>query len=814
MSSVQTFDVFVKRRIQQVEDAYLQQDLMRPHWADKARSAEARYYAVGADVVMMYADPRENAMRRGQERAIGYGEIFRHDETAVKKAIVSVLGHYLFFSLTPGAPLLVLPPVARQLARILSDLSAVAENERLSIDSYNYEKLRAALTKDGRALAPATANALRRAHLLDGPLSKLQRVNQLFGEERVVNIAKAGDIDRMDPPLAKALKAVRDQDAGLLDGLSGNLARLMREIGGRDNDNARAAAEAMAYVEAINRRLGENGRLIYITGDTSISRVGEFYRPEGATDNFTSAFVRHPRAYLDEPGALRSPKAAHDPREPSLADTLTLWLGHFTDYPEPEKQGSARRVLAPAVQQRIAQLQQSDPTGLQEAQDSWRKLAEAASPRYVRPNYLETLLKELAHGVEQVERKLAELEAGIDANYQKAFDSFFDSIVITRIALEFPGRPPSRERPSLCFERADHSITELFRKATEYWRQNKALSVQEYKAYRAGILAGEGADYFINLANAWLLASQGHWKSAAILAERACAFARQTIGMPVEHNGREAHYLWAVCLRYVAERSTDKYAALGHVSDFVRIAQAERDAAAGRALSHDIVIERANAERIAAELVGIWFDYFENPQAQREIGATLLSEADRIITDLVGQVTANIDLMGPETADGGSQLDMPSWKHRYAMRRQIVRQAWRHVISIDLTIGGADLKYAERGWNEIRPPFGEALLPQPIWRNAQADTRRGRRPLSGFSELQDMCCIGLFDLNKAARKFVLCELKLLRPVLKVAAELPKDGTRAAAHAYPDFDLSRLLVHPFDAQRFGRWIDVVLQASPA
>ncbi len=809
----------VVRHIRQVEDAYLQQDLMQPHWQDKIEGPEPIRYAIGADIVMLYAAPAEHARRRGQERAIGYGEIFRDDEIEIKKAVAAVLGRYIFFGLQ--GPLVILPSVAQQLSRIVGALDDQVKNLREPPRAFSQRKIMAVLTKNGRRPTSEELEALNRAHLLDGPLAKLQRIEELFVTRRILNVAKGIGGDGLSPSFLRALTPVTRNEMQEFTTLKQNFLDDLMSFGGRsDKQNAMVAADTMARICIINQRLGGAGRLIYITGDTSVGRVGEqfclkkeqFFLKHNVS--FTAAYVRHPRAFLDEKGALRAAQTESDPKEQSLAATLTLWLGHFTDYPMPTAEGSARRVLSQSVEDRIGELEAADPLWLNDAQHAWAALAKRALEQLGPKSYIDILTEAAGkRNASEFRSVLANYVDRIQTDFRKAFDQFFDRVVISRIALEFPGKAPARERPSLCFESQDHGITRLFHKADECWSENKIFPINEYLIYSKEINEGDGSGYFMNLANAWLLASQGHWKSASILARRALAYSSPEIGERTGPNGREAAYLLAVSLRYCAETVDALIEPRDLLSQFKKILDAENARLNDPAVRADIVEERMLYENHALDFIVHWFGYFRNSDNRSVISQKILDTTDKIVHDFIPFIHNNlIKAAEVEGAHAGQPaVTMPSLKHREAVRRQLLRNAWRHVIGFELSCGEGELNRLQLAWEALQPLRSQNATPIQVWRPDDVEGLDLHVTRSGFGELQDMCCVALFGRSFSERSSALGKLKTLRPVLMTARNR-NDGIRTAAHEHPDFDLSRLCVYHFDPERFVGWIDATERAA--
>jgi hypothetical protein len=877
-------------RASRLADAFLQDYLMAPRIADREREREANgwnfHYAVGADVVMLYADPAGHA-RAGRERAIGYGEIFRTDSPDEKTAIALVLARFLWYTLGPEKfdlhgesfgsatptvfpPLLLLPPVDDQLGRIVRALHDELVGSAVHAEALpSIRAISNALASSGEKPTEEDLELLRKAGLLAGPAAALSRIRELLAGGRLRG-ANAPETAAEQPALARALAPPRGADeVQSMRLLTEMWAPALLEARSKREDvqesrsiavrKAGEVAEAMARLELVNRRLAESGerlRLLYITGDTSVFTVGARHNlgdllhqhcpDQLERPSFADAFLRHPRAFLDEPEALRARRRS--PNDATLDDILTMELGQFRA-PAERFAGSetshflvakASRVrISVDAQARIQDLEKNDPEGMQHAIEHWRQLTRQAMAMLPPPSFFAELDR-LARGHEtlSLRQKFSERRDQIDADLREAVNELFETVVFARMLLQFPGDPPPRDPPYFVLEKQDSPVTQFVFDAEQRWRQGKPFRSEDYRAFRTKIQEQPGAPYFLNLANGWLLAAQGHWKSASRLAEIAVAEApwhsmsepdpdaRSNSLEPIGPNGREARYLLATCLRHLARSESDLGRCeilLTEAEDIAKVeARTARERQVGARLrgedadddtwTPDIVPERFASERRALELAGAHFrwDNARHEKADDRLRAQerLLQIAETIEKDDVAALAHDLTARPVDEAarirrrGGSTPPDMPPLARRQAVRRHLFGRALRHCIGIELLVGDGPALDSVEPWLRVWPN-GQQPSPVLVWRRdwRQSQAPGAAPPSNGLTELQDLCGIALHALAEAKRRKAQEDLRQLRDVL--ATSQMRQGDAVV------FDLQRLIVHPYDRERFRNWISNVI-----
>jgi hypothetical protein len=617
-----------------ISDAALQRQLMEAREADCELIEEGWTfdYAVGADVVSLHAEPANKSTAR-KGLAIGHGELFRRDEPRRKDAVANALGLFLTYVLSGKKPLLLLPPINRQFRRIVEAMGARVQaspggaGNQLAMtvrnilakaelpSEHDIRQLReAALTADtpGQLIAlRELVRAGRLRSLESGPLPALfdismrhaTRLTYSLSEERIFDSARSRWIDAL-----------------------GNAGRDM------DFQNVREAATALARLEIINQRLVDlklQHRVLYITGDNAVLVAGE-QDPRmdnmraradewlAARPNFTNAYLRHPRAFLGEPGVLNSKDQAHVGAP--LSHLLTLWLGSLSDIKEGFGRRNENRVkLHLDVERRIDAAVRVNPVWASRIGEDWAHAAEKAEALPLPEAYLQVLDRSV-EGKESLASRLSGLAEATERSTAEAWGDFSDLLVEFRFHIDAttPMRP--RAPPLLYFELQPQMVA-FFQDARKWAARESEFTKEAYDAHRKAIGAIEpGGSYFLNLAHAWWLSVQGHWRSAQIVTERALA-ATSASGNHLSHgekgseesllpggpNGREANLLAAVCVRHGAKRRKDLLRAQTFLLEAVRIARREETEGVHR----DIVHERFVAEHLASRLSGRLFDWHD-----------------------------------------------------------------------------------------------------------------------------------------------------------------------------------------------------------
>lgn len=801
--------------IQQIEDAALQHWFIRAREADRANAQAHGWtfrYAVGTDVLMQHAEPAESATQ-GQDMAVGGGEVFRDDPPEVKTNIAAALAAVICFDLDRERPLLLIPPMNLQVRRNIAALgrkflaAGVLDPSRIEEWAREFEQRGAVLTESEAAL-------IRDMTLVDGSRA-LARMRGLLDAGRVLSLDAGPLPPSFDDDFRHALRPPFGQEEHRMQ--AERVAAWTRTLLGfrGAGRNLLEVAETLARLEMFNQRLATASdgrkRLLLITGDSSLLDAARLVDGPGG-ESFADAFLRHPRAYLDEPGVVR-PKdegAAAPGSHARASEVLAVCLGRFHDVQDPLGPPQGGRItLPPHLQEQIAGVARSDPEAHRRTRRRWLSVARA-STRFEPPELYLDQLRGAMDRPDRLREELDRLRPKIAEDVGKAWDSFFEVTVELRFVIEVWAnqRPMARMLPWLCFEQLPQ-VDAFFAEARGWLRDPGSFSMRRYRALRAGLdtpedgAAHDRARYFSFLAHGWLLASQGQWRSAAILANRAVAAGRQDRDpQPGGVNGREASYFAAFARRHVAERRAD-LGGLGDLLDAAEaIARAERRPTEGGDWPLDVVPERFAAERLALRLSDLLFAWNEAEEAGQVEGARRALALIGAMTEDIWRFTAAIEenldrqeRIAAAFAAAGRELPayQPGREIRRQIRLQLLRRAWRNLFGIGLMVPGS-LATARRAW--------DCLSADRPRMDGQDDAAGGAEDMafSSFAQLVSTCATRLFAPEESERA---------RAGEGLAHLLA--GLRKATSGAPGPD--NLLVFRYDRLRFIRWIEAALRGAP-
>lgn len=775
-----------ERLERQIADAALQDLLLMARKEDRKKEKDGWHfrYAAGADVVVLHADPEDHAIAN-ENMAIGAGEVFQEDARERKIGITTLLGAFIWYELQRAAPILLVPPINLQLRRIVNGIGRKIVQEE---QSAKIKIADIARRLDEGSPAAELIGTLNQIAMLEGPVPQLKRIRSLLDAGRLRSL-DAGLPEGAFPPAfrqaARPFQSLLDQ-ASLRSRISDWRERI---IGARHRDGAadqriNEAAEAMARLQLINKRLSEiedgKHRLLYITGDNSLLEAGDAIH-DVHDGSFTRAYLRHPRAFLEEPGILRP--AGAPSHHTALDEVLTLCLGRFADL----KNGFGPRnrndvPLSDDIKGLIASVIAKDPNVPEATWSKWRDASDAAARMVPPPSYLDMLLRTAMSNPERARAILERERPRIAAEAAAAWELFTDVVVQFRVVVELEESSQPREPPCLCFE-GQPAVTTFFHAAESWLKNPSSFTKAEYDRHRAAIAQNDASGYFINLAHAWLLATQGQWRSAAILARRSAAAAPlSNHPVPAGPNGREARYLSAVCQRHAARSARELVGIEVELRTARDIAVAERGQAEDPDWPPDIVAERFQAERLALELTRLhfeWHEVSEGSKSRARIKMGFYATDIKKMIDTVSKNLTEVRLREDVLQGQGKRLpiDMPSLDQRETIRKHLLRRSHRNMFAIGLMAPG-HLGLAEEAWQKLEAE-----------RENHPDTVN-----SGFANLLYNCGMALFSSDADLRNEALRKLRLRRAELRSTDErdLPKD----------------LVVFPYDAARFIAWIDTV------
>jgi hypothetical protein len=819
----------------QIEDAAMQRYFLAARHRDKELEEQGWQlsYAAGSDVFSLHAEPARRAAA-GRSQVVGTGEIFRDDDDSNKAAIAAALGAFVWFDLQPDLPLLLIPPLNQSVRRTVAALTDRFAHATQS--SPALEQVRARLQARGVSLEPGDMELIRQAALLDGEGRTLDRIRTLLEKGRLLSMDAGLPSGRFPGALSNALRPFESQKElnefhhhqrmwlrGLLikrgwvrlesyddtrDTVdffirAGNLKVITRDgdsmeidkfiTRGQFDRSIKEAAEGMARLSLINNRLpkepGAKALLLFITGDISLHDVGSVMngRPNMS---FTQSYIRHPRCFLDEPGVLR-PISGPDGEHTTPTDVLDICLGRFDDMPAPFEgpwRGAFR--LAPDALDRVSEVVAKDRTVAGATLDRWRELVRTTQNLEPPPTYLSTISRIISVDPSRLRQEIDLIRPKIELEIWRAWESYFEIVVELRFVIEVAGAnsPKPRLVPNLIFE-GKPAVERFFAGAESWLRNSASFSSAEYRSLRDGLISYEpgpsGGEpvrngYYSYLAHGWLLATQGQWQSAAILAKRA-GEASSVAGdyKPGRPNGRESKYFEAFCRRHSAKSRAD----IQDLDELLRSAKKIAEAEAGQApldgIPLDVVPERFESERIALALSDILFAWHDSGDISRispEVERQLRMILQRIVTQIedihVGVQTAGLVHRSSEKTIMTTDLQWTDYRKCQDTRKQLLQRAWRNYFGIGLMI--RDYEIVEDAWEGLRSELQNEGLMLPS------------NDLSQFGMLIDACGKVIFSRSQVERLQA-----------DKALEDFDDKLRTAPREYATM--------PYDRDRFRLWI---------
>lgn len=609
------------------QDSFLALDIN--DWDGQKPVGATPIYAIDSNIIHMFINPTNKASS-GEDRSIGYGEVFRSDSVEKKASITLALADFIWHDLSPGRPLLIMPGIDREVATLIQVFASRAVPPSDAVDQIKklYEHLITTTGEDQRS----TARELAR-QIID-----IKRGSRLMALERRKRFAPVdglldGSAHDFPPDVLAALTPPRRLsemlDYSLIRNDWQDLLTSIRRVS-PDYAPVYRDIDALAHLDFWNRRLVKLDtphRLIYITGDAAILRassqrtvedfgLGKLPKQSGPTATFLDAFIRHPRSLLDRPGVLINFRRLKD--QPFEASSFRAWLrlllGEYKD-----KDGNlgqwnweeTRFNLSEEVVTDVRAVANRKPEVLQETRESWNSFTESVS------------LADLVDG-----NMFPEGDNDKDVNRDKEYrvdglmgwlkkngetlndevDRYWRDCVLAFTEFRFlldiiSRRPPTHRRaPQLCLGGDE---PQRFLADAKKWLANPgAFNSIVYEESKNKLTMADGGEYNFLVAIAFILASSGNWHSTAFL----CAHARLVADRlkrtkePIRTdgpNGREAAYLEAFSRRHLARKTDD----LGICLELVEKATAiytNECAGEGRApKSGDPLIERFNAERLA-----------------------------------------------------------------------------------------------------------------------------------------------------------------------------------------------------------------------
>jgi hypothetical protein len=706
------------------EDVYLQRYLLEPRLSDLQLIAGGwkLRYAVDTNVFALYVDPMRHASP-GDSRIIGVGEVFRSDQSERKIKIAAALAYFIWNELEAKSPLLLLPPLNQEVERIVQHFVRQFEDYHED-EAPVLAAIRDKLLAKGHVLKQQDLADLRDAVMLDStPQAAMSRIRTLFSQGRIRSADSSLLSAGLDDAFRRALRPATDLSD--MDAFAVKRDDWLKRIGQFRKANSRALrdAEAMARLEICNSRLTEGGetrRLIYITSDASLLEAGEQYEAGtggGSVQTFSQLFLRHPRAYLNEPQVL-SPSTSGDPLEQgsvTIAEWLHVLVGRFDDLNKPPRVSTGRVILSKQVVQAIQEVEEADNNAAASIQSEWSKY-ETVSSLNPPQQYVDRLLSAADAGAERFLAQLDQLREEIRLRKKDAWEACFSIGTTTRFVLEVVTQsgPPTREPPPLVFE-ARRNLHSFLDAAQGWLAKQDIFSMESYSTYRQKVRKEDESGYGDYIAHGYLMALQMQWRTAAIFAARAIECVTDTQNVPAGSNGREAYYFEAFCRRHSASSLQDLEGLDKLLFNATRTALAESSAITDKNWPHDPVIERFEGESFALQLSRHFFRWSVSASREQsvildDIGQMVpkLRKFERRVDERYHQLQRQ-----QETILGQKELKAPEYFIPFEQRLEnLLRvrvRTLRNILAIGLQVPTA-LAEARSAWLALQAIASEGVI--------------------------------------------------------------------------------------------------------
>jgi len=726
-------------------DAALQRHLMQPRIDDRKRIGEGwrLFHAVDSNVVGYYLDPLRHARKR-PHLAIGLGDIFALDTIVAQQAIAVLVADYPFQSLDPGTPLLALSPISSEIRGLFEAhmASALGAGKPRMPDEELARQLNA-LDLDRLNLRDRDLihQAIILQHLSTSTADRLfdlTRDVRIFGGDRA-------NAKSHSAALADALRyaATTGEMIGFAQRKHQWLRRLAH-VGRSNKPRDERDAEAMARLELCNERLRAGGvfeRLLYITGDSMLIEASSYHtwEDDDGVSNFATSFLRHPRAYLDEPEVMRPLDREKELDGETLFGWLTVLLGRIDELaPDLVLRGGTIQFPG-AVNDIIKQVADDDPNAAEKILERWRNFAAKVTQDPLAPKSHVSRLAELLNN-DAIAAHLQDARSVVEQEIAERWTKVFYVSAGARLALEsmmptgtYEG-PLEREVPRLVFEDRP-KLSAFLRSGGRWLDQDLRFDHQRYEGMRKDVRDEDPSEYGDYIGHAYLLAQQAQWKTASILAGIASSRVRGIDRYdPEQSNGRESHYLEGYCARLASVDKADLENARLLVLKALRIQEEEGVVAAAEAYPYEIAVERFEAELLVIEAAEALYDWLDSKDALL-LRARML-KVRRALAELAERTSTKLLLLD------GQQLTATH-------DRDMIEQALRSVLGRCYRSGlGAGL---------IADDFGEETC--MLWQRLQAWVDENPQPSQymGFVlELGDLVFTdGLGTKQRRARLDVL-----------------------------------------------------------
>lgn len=597
-------------------------------------------YSVDTDIVKLFTNPVA-----APGRDYGYLQMFPDDNHAECVARGRIVANHIFRNLQRNGPLLIVPPLTEELVKLHDAVARNASDEQFKAQT-ELRELRNEFERVRRAgdhadfLRIIQQKAPRLVRLIEGDddaTAELRRFSILFRDQLVASPDFFYAKKVFDEPILTALTSPEHSLSSALD---------LRDFRVKWADaiqkptRLRAAAidaSALARIQLINASLPPKTKLVHITGDSHILRAGlEIFDSNGFS--FTDQFLRHPRAFLAEPGILSIAAVSESSAEPQLpkasnnlsefSEWLIVFLAKFwrRDHREISDlirlAGSSEKLGHETLA--IEEFCRDFPDVVADFRGRWgefsRNLTLGHTKKLVESMpYLRNMSSFLRSSFEEIADEVSKY---VDDSWRNSFQvATATSYGITRISTDQGSMTPrGRSIPVVLFDSfktAASAITQIVQAESFIDLGDKRFARLFHNIERE-----DGSGYLYYLVYATLFSAEGRWPLARILAERSfgCRFRSRNQLI----SGREAAYFCGVAIRNSARTVNELEAAeqwIKAAEDCAKVDKARRQGLDVHELR--FVLERASI-RVAKKLFDVFrslLDSNEQAEASADLAA-------------------------------------------------------------------------------------------------------------------------------------------------------------------------------------------------
>lgn len=777
-----------------VRSALEQWKFTAPLLRDKAAKDVRLLYSVDTDVIKLFTNPAEVAAET--EGRGGYLQLFIDDNQDECIARGRVVADHIFRELTKkNTPLLLIPPLTNELVAIHDAVARHANTEQFGAikELGEIQKTFELIRESGSHEDLYEIVKLKAPQLIrlieddDGGTAELRRFSILFRDQLVASPDYFTKQRVFDDSILSALRPAEfslSLDYDLYN---------FREIWGRElrkrnkARNLERDIQALARIQLINQLLPKNVKLVHITGDAHVLAAGERIMLDD-NRSFTERYLRHPRAFLAEPGILTSKYAetglelAAFKLEPTskhfsefskwlIVFLAKFWKRNYGEIYYSIQHGEEPSQPADMGDNAIEQFCNDFPETVSSFRVDWDNFSHNVTVEHARKTidsmpFLRNVSSYLQSSFDEI---ATDISAQIDASWQSTFQSATaTSYGLTRISidsLEATKRVRARNIPLISFD-SFRSTREFIKDIIET-DSFVDIGNEKYLDFFKKIENEDNSGYLYNLSYATLFAAEGRWVLARILAERAFGLHNRSLNSDI--SGREAAYFSAVAVRNNAKKIAD----LNEAERWLDIAEECWKSDKQNRPGLNVSTLRFTAERLSLAMANECFKIFTTDHSDKDSKIQALKLLEQKFGLLLKDVLQELDRKSsvPDTND-----EHEFWINKNLEKRIVVNLLMAALIRKFFF----NEEFSEQDWQNTRNYH--ALL--------SANIKVNMRPQINYSYLYNIVWL----------------------LSKMWIDKDKGARREAERQLSEVAIDNFSIMPYDKQRFSFFRQVIAQAQ--